>query len=35
VLYTKLVEPVLRWVFVERGYALVVAAAWHSTGRHS
>jgi dolichol-phosphate mannosyltransferase len=26
VLYTKVVEPVLRWVFVERGYALVIAA---------
>jgi dolichol-phosphate mannosyltransferase len=26
VLYTKLVEPVLRWVFVERGYALVVGS---------
>lgn len=26
VLYTKVVEPVLRWVFVERGYAMVIAA---------
>jgi putative flippase GtrA len=26
VLYTNLVEPVLRWAFVERGYALVHAA---------
>ena len=31
VLYTNVVEPVLRWAFVERGYALVHAAcmAWH------
>jgi dolichol-phosphate mannosyltransferase len=31
VLYTKVIEPVLRWAFVERGYALVVAAcmAYH------
>ena len=27
VLYTNLVEPLLRWTFVERGYALVHAAA--------
>jgi putative flippase GtrA len=30
VLYTKVVEPVLRWAFVERGYALVVAACMAS-----
>jgi dolichol-phosphate mannosyltransferase len=30
VLYTNLVEPVLRWAFVERGYALVHAACMAS-----
>jgi dolichol-phosphate mannosyltransferase len=33
VLYTKLVEPVLRWVFVERGYALVVGACMACHGQ--
>ena len=30
VLYTNVVEPVLRWTFVERGYALVHAACMAS-----
>ena len=33
VLYTNLVEPVLRWAFVERGYALVHAACM-AKGEH-
>jgi glycosyltransferase involved in cell wall biosynthesis len=33
VLYTNVVEPVLRWAFVERGYALVHAACMAS-GEH-
>lgn len=33
VLYTNVVEPVLRWSFVERGYALVHAAAIAFNGR--
>ncbi|MEA2281416.1 MAG: hypothetical protein QOK21_2023 [Solirubrobacteraceae bacterium] len=34
VLYTNVVEPVLRWAFVERGYALVHAACMAS-GEHA
>jgi putative flippase GtrA len=34
VLYTNIVEPVLRWAFVERGYALVHAACM-SSGEHA
>jgi hypothetical protein len=33
VLYTNAVEPVLRWAFVERGYALVHGACLSSDGR--
>jgi dolichol-phosphate mannosyltransferase len=33
VLYTNIVEPVLRWTFVERGYALVHAACMASDDR--
>lgn len=33
VLYTNLVEPVLRWTFVEKGYALVHGACLASGGR--
>ena len=33
VLYTNLVEPILRWVFVEKGYALVHGACLDFDGR--
>lgn len=33
VLYTNAVEPVLRWAFVERGYALVHGACMAANGR--
>ncbi|NIV30284.1 MAG: hypothetical protein GWN58_12555, partial [Anaerolineae bacterium] len=33
VLYTNVIEPLLRWAFVERGYALVHAAAISFEGR--
>ncbi len=33
VLYTNAVEPVLRWAFVERGYALVHGACLSANGR--
>ena len=33
VLYTNVVEPILRWAFVERGYALVHAACMADGGR--
>jgi hypothetical protein len=32
VLYTNVVEPILRWMFTERGYALVHAACLESDG---
>ena len=33
VLYTNIVEPILRWTFAERGYALVHAACLADRGR--